>query len=102
MNQLKESLNKEIILAFLRENKDFLHSKFGVTKIGLFGSYVRGEQTLASDIDILIETSDNSFKTWFDLKEFLELRFNKKTDVIDIKGLRTFIRRMIDEEVIYA
>ena len=50
-------MDKEYILEKLRENKEYF-SKYGVVKIGLFGSYVSGEVTAESDIDILIKIGD--------------------------------------------
>jgi predicted nucleotidyltransferase len=46
------------IKRILQEQKPFLAEKYGVTEIGVFGSYVRGEQHPDSDLDILIELED--------------------------------------------
>ena len=51
---------REEILDFLRANKDLLLSKYSLTKIGIFGSYAREEQTEKSDIDIILEFEDNA------------------------------------------
>ena len=48
-------MTKITILDFLRSHKDEMHEKFGLIKIGLFGSYVRGEQREDSDIENEIE-----------------------------------------------
>jgi hypothetical protein len=48
-------LTKEEILHYLAENKQELKTEFKLTKIGLFGSFGRGEQTQDSDIDLLVE-----------------------------------------------
>ena len=45
-------MTKTIILEFLKSHKSELNNRFGVTKIGLFGSYARNEATDKSDIDI--------------------------------------------------
>lgn len=96
------SLTKEEILQFLRENKPLLKKKFGVDNIMLFGSYARDEATPESDIDILIESKEKDFDKWFDLKELLEKRFKKKVDVLYRDSVRRFIMRLIEEELIYA
>lgn len=72
------NINKEDILDFFRQNKLFLDQKFGVTKIGLFGSYVRDEAEEESDIDILIEAKKHDPFGRIELKEFLEQHFQKK------------------------
>jgi uncharacterized protein len=98
----QKKIDKEEIIFFLKNNKPFLAKEFGVSKIALFGSYARGEETFESDIDLLIDTGDFSFKTYCALKAFLEQHFKKNVDVIFLKGMKTFIRRMIEEEIIYA
>ena len=45
----------EEIKKILREHKEELKRRFGVKEIGIFGSYVRNEQTEVSDIDILVD-----------------------------------------------
>jgi len=47
-------LNKEKILQFLRRNKNKLN-KYGVKKIGLFGSYVKEKDIKGSDIDLIVK-----------------------------------------------
>ena len=80
MENTSEALNKDIIISFLRDNKDFLLQEYGVTKIGLFGSYAREEQTM-------------------DLKYFLEAHFQKKVDIGYLHSLKTFIRHCIEEDL---
>ena len=43
------------IVSYLKAKKAFLHEKFGVTRIGVFGSFAQGGQTIRSDIDLLVE-----------------------------------------------
>jgi uncharacterized protein len=52
------------ILEFLRANRRVLY-EMGVQRIGLFGSYVRGEQHPNSDIDILFEMDNMTFNLEF-------------------------------------
>lgn len=99
---LVNPLNREHIVAFLREKKLFLRKKFGIDAIGLFGSYARDEQTPHSDIDVIIITSIKSFDNRMDLKEFLENHFGKEVDVCYADSMRKFIRQQIEQEVIYA
>lgn len=57
---------------------------YGVRRIGLFGSYSRGEQTETSDMDILVEFEDDekTFDNYMDLKFFLEDLFGLKVDLV--------------------
>lgn len=97
-----ENINKEHILDFLRKNKPMLDQKFGVTKIGLFGSYARDEAEEASDIDIVIEVKKHDPFSRIELKEFLEEHFQKKVDVVYLSTMRSFIREHIEPQIIYA
>ena len=94
-------MTKEYILDFLKANKQLLNEKYSVTKIGLFGSYVRDEAKESSDIDILVEMPP-SFDNFFDLKYFLEDAFGKTVDLGKVKNLRLLIKKYVDKEIIYA
>ncbi|SFV63528.1 Nucleotidyltransferase [hydrothermal vent metagenome] len=94
-------MTKEYILEFLRDNKKLLKENYNVTKIGLFGSYSRDEAGENSDIDLLVEMP-SSFDTYYDFKEFLEAKFNKKIDLGYEKTLRPFIKKSIIEDIIYV
>jgi len=94
-------VTKEYILNFLKINKQLLNNKYSVTKIGLFGSYARGDAKDSSDIDILVEMPP-SFDNFFDLKYFLEDAFGKTVDLGKIKNLRLLVKKYVDKEIIYA
>lgn len=92
------------ILSKLKSNKDKILN-FGITNIGLFGSYVRNEETNISDIDILIdfdpknETYDNLIAVY----DFLENVFKgTKVEVVTKNGLSPYIGPKILKEVIYV
>jgi uncharacterized protein len=97
-----KNLNKDTIISFLRTNKSRLETEFGVTKIALFGSYARGDVSVDSDVDLVIDTKDLSFKTRCRLKRFLEANLNKPVDLCYFKGMRSFIRHAIEKELVYA
>lgn len=97
-----QNLDKEVIINFLRKNKSLLEREFGITKIALFGSYARGEQTLESDIDLVIETNDFSFKKRCALKRLLEENLEKPVDLCYFQGMRLFIKNMIEKDLVYA
>ena len=60
---------KENIISILQTHKSEF-SKYGVSDIGLFGSYLRNEQSNQSDIDFLIDFCNRSqSSTWYSLKE---------------------------------
>jgi hypothetical protein len=72
------AMTREDILDFLKQHKQEMHERFGVIKIGLFGSYVRDEARDDSDIDIAVELSgDRLFRKFFALESYLTNGLNK-------------------------
>lgn len=92
----------EEIKAILILYKPFLIERFKIQELGLFGSYVRGEQTKDSDVDILVEFSQ--VPTLFDLVEVEYLISDKlglPVDLIDKKSLKAALREQILNETVY-
>ena len=97
------SMTKITILDFLRSHKDEMHEKFGLVKIGLFGSYVRGEQREDSDIDLAVEIeSSNKFRSFFGLKAYLEDGLQKKIDMGIESSIKPIVHKYIEKEIEYA
>ena len=94
-------MNKEIILQKLSENSATIKS-YGVRKLGLFGSYARGAESLSSDIDFLVELDKKTFDNYMDLKIFLERLFDCKVDLVIADAVKPRLRKPIFEETIYA
>jgi len=86
----------------LKELKPFLMKKFKVKEIGIFGSYVRGEESEESDIDILVEFSEQIGWEFIDFKEYLEDVLGMSVDLVTMKALKPQLKDRILEEVIYA
>ena len=63
-------MTREEILDFLRQHKQEMSVRFGVTKIGHFGSYARGDARDDSDVDVAIELSKNTADSYFGLLIF--------------------------------
>ncbi len=76
--------------------------KFGVRSIGLFGSFVRGEISPESDVDVLVEFVHPSFDNYMELKFFLEELFGREVDLVLADSLKTPIKPKIMREVLYA
>ncbi|MBC2696940.1 MAG: nucleotidyltransferase family protein [ANME-2 cluster archaeon] len=89
------------IIRKLRENKPVLEEKYKVKTLGVFGSYVRGEQKEGSDLDILVEFQEpvGLFK-FMELEEFLGKNTGVKVDLVSRKALKPRIGKYILEEVI--
>ncbi len=95
---------REHILSTLKSRKSEIN-KFGVIKLGLFGSYARNEQQESSDIDILIDFAPHkeNFDNFNIALDFMESLFkNEKVEVVTQKGLSPFIGPHILDEVVYV
>jgi predicted nucleotidyltransferase len=79
---------KDQVLAILHERHPQL-KKFGVKRYGLFGSFVRNQQSPASDIDILVEfdPSQKTFDNFMHLAFYLEDLFERKVDLLTTESL---------------
>jgi len=92
----------EQIMIKLKENLPFFEEKYKVKTLGVFGSYIRGEQKKKSDVDILVE-----FEKPIGLLDFvgMELELNeilgKKVDLVPKNALKPRIGKRILEEVKY-
>ena len=95
---------KEDILKALKSNKSKL-SKFGIRNVGLFGSYIRNEQSNESDIDLLIdfEPEKENFDNFMAVYDLFEKIFkNEKIEVVTKNGLSPYIGAQILNEVHYV
>lgn len=95
---------KDSILLILKKNKPEL-LKFGVSKIGLFGSYLHGRQTVKSDIDLLIdfEPEKENFDNYMAVYDLFENLFkNEKVEIVTKNGLSKHIGPKILSNVIYV
>jgi len=91
-------------IGILKKHEDIIKKKYGVKKIGIFGSFARGEGREDSDIDILVifEEGAKTFDNFMELKFFLEDLFNRKIDLVTFEALRPQLKEDILREVTYA
>ena len=97
---MKQSLTPDSIIRTLKENKAQLET-FSVSRIGLFGSFSRGEAKTGSDIDFLVEFNIPSFDNYMGLKLYLEDLFQRKVDLVTERGIKPSLIH-IKQEAIYA
>ncbi|NCO55207.1 MAG: toxin-antitoxin system toxin subunit [Bacteroidetes bacterium CG02_land_8_20_14_3_00_31_25] len=96
-------MNKLEIIESIKNDKPYLQEHFGVEEIALFGSYVRGEETEESDIDIMVKISMKTLKNYFSLLDYLESKFKKKIDLVTKhKNLSDRFIRIISKDIVYV
>ena len=78
-------------------------SRYGISRIGVFGSVARREQQENSDVDIVVEMDNPTLTSMFDLREHLRTLFSCPVDVIRYrKSLRPSLKKDIDKEAVYV
>lgn len=96
--------NRNYILTTIRTHKSEF-SKYGIQNIGLFGSYLRDEQSDKSDIDILIdfEPEKENFDNYMAVYDLFEKLFkNEKVEIVTKNGLSPYIGPNILREIMYV
>ncbi len=84
------------------EHREELRRKYKVKEIGIFGSFVRGEQGKRSDVDILVEFDEPvSLFEFMDLEEYLSKLLEAKVDLVSKGALKPRIGEYILKEVVY-
>ena len=91
-----ESIKRQLL-----QNKEELRQKFEVKTIGVFGSYVRGEQKLSSDVDIIVEFQEPvGLFEFMKLENYLSDLLGVMVDLVSKKALKPHIGENIMQEVI--
>jgi predicted nucleotidyltransferase len=96
-------LTEKEILSFLKQNKPKL-KHYKVKRLGLFGSYARGEQHKNSDIDMVVEYEEGgkSFANFLGLVDFLEEAFHQEVELVTAESLSKHIKPYIEKEAKYV
>ena len=95
LEQIKQKLNQN-----LRE----IQQKYHIAQLGIFGSYIRGEATENSDLDILVEFDPQArfgLLTFCELENYLSELLAVKVDLVMKEGLKPHISKNILQEVVY-
>lgn len=96
-------MNRELILNFLAEHKHDLERDFSGTRIGLFGSFARGEARDVSDIDIVVELKKPDLFYLIGIKQTIEEAFGSKVDVVRLRqNMNLALKKRIERDVIYV
>lgn len=100
---LKTLHTKEDILKLLEENREQIKD-FGVSKLGLFGSYAKGEQNEDSDMDFYVEFEEGkkTFNNLINLAFYLEDNLGQKVDVLTDKSVSERLRNVMEKNIQYV
>ncbi|MBI5896306.1 MAG: nucleotidyltransferase family protein [Desulfobacterales bacterium] len=96
-------MGKQAIINIIEASKPELAERYGVKQVGLFGSFIRGQENPSSDIDILVSFSrDIDLFEFIDLRDYLESKLRAKVDLVMASALKPAIGRRILKEVQYV
>lgn len=99
-------LTRDKIIHLLQREQAYLASEFGVSKIGLFGSYAKGQPDENSDIDLLVEFDRPIGFRFFDLVDYLETALGRKVDILTPAGVQNIrirgVAKSIAEGLLYV
>lgn len=94
---LQDCINK------LKDFKAKFGMKYGIEKLGIFGSVARSENTEQSDIDIVVEVRKPSLSLMYELREALKALFGCEVDLVRYReSLRPLFKANIQNDVIYV
>jgi predicted nucleotidyltransferase len=97
-----KTLTRSDVLVILREHKQDLAKKYGVTRLGVFGSVARAENSAVSDVDVVVEMPPN-YAQMVRMKEELETILHAPVDLIRYQPyLSDFFKQRLEQEAIYV
>lgn len=92
----------QTILEKLRAYKPTLEKKYPVGRIGVFGSYARGEATHESDIDIAVDITGPMGLNFVAMANEIESLFGIKTDVVPHRSIKPEFLPFVEKDIVYA
>lgn len=96
-------INKDQAIALLKEYKIKQSGRFGIIKIGFFGSLARGTEHENSDIDIVVELNTRNLLNRIALKMSLEKFLGMPVDIVTYReDLNPLLKERISKDVIYV
>jgi len=97
------TLRREDVLRILGSHRGELADRYGVTRLGIFGSVARNEACDDSDVDIVVETQVPDLLMMVNLKEDLEQLLQRKVDLVRYRvRMNPFLKKRIDNEARYV
>jgi predicted nucleotidyltransferase len=95
-------LTREDILTILRDNKVRFAEQYGVTKLGLFGSFARNEATEESDVDVCVEMPPDSDRMFYLREEIME-KTSRPVDLVRVRRwMDSLLKKRIKRDAVYV
>jgi len=99
-------LTREQAVQLLQDKQPYLAAEFGVRKIGLFGSYAKGQSDESSDVDLVVEFGRPIGFRFVELVDYLENLLGRQVDVLTPAGIQNIrneeVARNIRQSIVYV
>ena len=103
MSENRKILQRTEVLHTLGLLKDEFASRYGVIKLGIFGSVARDEATESSDVDVVVEMQKPDLFYLVHIKEELEEALHCHVDIVHYRRrMNDFLKRRINREAVYV
>ena len=95
--------SREEVLRLLSGCKLEIQEKYGVTAIGLFGSFARNQADETSDVDVVVQLLNPDLFTLVHIKDELEAAFHRRVDILHYREkMNPYLKRHIEQEAVYV
>ena len=92
---------RDEVMKMIQANRDGIR-RFGVRRLGVFGSAARGTAGPESDLDFLVEFEQKSFDAYMELKAYLEDLFGSRIDLVLADSIKPRLKEKLLQETVYA
>ena len=94
-------MDRQAILELLTRHRPVLAERFGVTRLALFGSVVRGTARPDSDVDVLVDfDGPPTAKRYFGVQFYLEDLLGRQVDLVSADALRPRLRPYVERDAV--
>lgn len=93
-------MTKEQVIELLQERQPYLSAEFGISRIGLFGSFVHGKPQAASDVDLVVEFDRPIGLRFMELAAYLEQVLGKKVDLLTPAGVAAIRSNRVAQRIL--
>ena len=93
---------RDDMLRMLRQQHAYLAAEYGVSRMGVFGSYARDNAHENSDVDLVVEFDRPIGFRFFDLARYLEELLGRKVDLLTPAGIQNIRRPRVSQEILHS
>ena len=102
---ISEHLNREQVVAYLREHRERFRRKYHIRRMALIGSFARNEQRLQSDLDLLVDIEPGTpgiYEIKNEMRAELGRAFGRRVEIASERYLKPYYRDQILREALYV